>query len=443
MKKTDLNALYRAHAKNQLSPTKEEQALVSKLYEAFKNAIGGQSIIIGSYARYTAIRPLHDLDILYIDGKFDPANLKPQQILSSLENLIKTKFQNPTQFEYKASLQTHSVTIAFMKNGQEVFAVDIVPAFSSGAKNEYGDDIYWVPEILLYGPRRRRTEYKTLNETKKNEVDWWLKSDPRGYIRAATELNALNSDFRKAAKLVKRWKHNCKAAFPEFKLKSFHVEQIVYEIVRSTPRIEISDVIFAFLQDLPNFIQSPRIRDRADTSKFIDDYVGQLNAAERGVILEARDAFMLKLENIGTNTSIASLLEASRYQRTGIAEEFLFDQGIPTYIDPSLVLTISGNVLGRNGGFREFLLDLVGRIEVDRKIEFRVARNTTSADTFKWKVKNDNSSQQPRGEITDHRTRNDPEIVKYNGQHYVECFAIKGGVCVAKARQNVVLDRWI
>ncbi|MEK9174940.1 MAG: hypothetical protein AAB725_03140, partial [Patescibacteria group bacterium] len=98
-----------------------------------------------------------------------------------------------------------------------------------------------------------------------------------------------------------------------------------------------------------------------------------------------------------------------------------------------------GNVLPRDGGFRAKILDAIGLIEVDRKIEFRIVGNQPDADLFKWKVKNDNNSEQPRGEITDHRTLRDPEHSLYNGNHYTECYAIKDGVCVARARQNVVL----
>ncbi|NIT99702.1 MAG: hypothetical protein GWN01_01780 [Nitrosopumilaceae archaeon] len=76
---------------------------------------------------------------------------------------------------------------------------------------------------------------------------------------------------------------------------------------------------------------------------------------------------------------------------------------------------------------------------MDRKIEFRISTDDTGADLYKWKVKNDDSSEEPRGEISDHHTKNDPESSKYRGNHYVECYAIRDGVCIAKARQNVVI----
>ena len=62
-------------------------------------------------------------------------------------------------------------------------------------------------------------------------------------------------------------------------------------------------------------------------------------------------------------------------------------------------------------------------------------------DYYSWKVKNDDKCIQPRGEITDHHTMNTPEQTKYKGNHYVECYAIRNGVCVAISRQNVILHQ--
>jgi hypothetical protein len=99
-----------------------------------------------------------------------------------------------------------------------------------------------------------------------------------------------------------------------------------------------------------------------------------------------------------------------------------------------------GEVQERDG-FRKSILNKSGLISVDRKIKFRINGNSPNVDLFKWKVKNDNSSKEPRGEITDYQTRNDPENTKYSGNHFVECYAILNNTCVAKARQNVKLER--
>lgn len=441
MRKNELNSHLREYSKSSLSPNQSEQKLVSDLYLAFKNALGQKTLMIGSYARYTAIRPLHDLDILFIAGKYDPTHLDPKLIMDDVHKLIDKHFINPTQYPTKISQQTHSITVKFFEGEKEIFSVDVVPAFTSTEKNNYGEEIYFVPEILRYGPNKRIDAYETLSKSIKAEKEWWILTDPRGYITAATELNNKNSDFRKAAKIVKRWKHNCKKNLANFKLKSFHIEQCLYEIFSDHPMIEVADAIFELFYSLPKIITKPQIKDRADSSKFIDEYIGSLTDAEKAVIIQARDGFLIKLENIASKSDINDLFTASIRLRKSDSETYLFDKHIPTYTDSDLSFKIIGKVLANQGKFTESYLDDVGRIAVSKHIKFDISIDNTSAEDYKWKVKNDDNSPQPRGEITDNKTANDPEFTSYEGRHYVECYAIKNGVCIAKSRQNVVLDK--
>jgi hypothetical protein len=445
MKKQELNNLLREYIKNDLSPTKEEQDLASSLYSAFKSVLGQNCFLTGSYARFTAIRPLHDLDIIFIAGKFDPNNLNPQAILSGLQKSIQSNFQNPTKYQIMISLQTHSISISFMESGSEKIAVDIVPALLSGEKNEFGDDIYFVPEILNLSRHNRKVLYASLTNAKKAETEWWIRSDPEGYIKATLDLNTQNSDFRKAAKFVKRWKHNCKEKNEDFGLKSFHVEQLIFRIFKQNPRLDITDAIFKFFCELPENIFQPQVKDRADPNRFIDSYISDLSLTQINLIKEARDAFLIKLEYLAEAPSISDLLNAAFHKRASnnkgcCTEQYLFDSNIPTFIEKDKVLRIYGTALPTSGGFRERILDAIGLIERERKIRFRITGDAPDVDLFKWKVKNDNRSIEPRGEITDHSTRNDPESTRYKGEHYVECYAIKDGVCIARARQGVKLE---
>jgi hypothetical protein len=347
---------------------------------------------------------------------------------------------NPTPYQTNISKQSHSITISFLEGQKEVFAVDVVPAFTSGEKNNFGDEIYWVPEVVLVGRSKRHALYEILDETKKNEIEWWLKSDPRGYIRATSQLNSINGDFRKAAKFIKRWKHSTSAAHETFKLKSFHIEQVLFAIFSKNRTINVADSVFEFFCSLPAAITRPQIRDRADQKRFIDEYLGELSDSEKDVIIQARDFVLVTLENLSDDSAISCLLSGDLHKRASRTEEYLFDSKIPVFLERDKHIGIVGNVLARNGGFRPFILNMLGIIQIDRKIRFE-ARTVEEFeyDLLKWKVKNDDSCPQPRGEITDHRTRNDPESTKYKGSHFVECYAIRDNVCVARARQNVVL----
>ena len=147
---------------------------------------------------------------------------------------------------------------------------------------------------------------------------------------------------------------------------------------------------------------------------------------------------MIKLEEFSEPSSVAELVEAYFYQRSS-SEQFLFDSKIPVLTDDSFSFDIIGNVQERKGGFRQYILDRLGLIAVDRKIRFDISGERPHANLFKWKVKNDPRSEDPRGEITNHSTKNAIEHTKYQGNHFVKCYAILDDICVAKSKQNVVL----
>jgi Adenylyl/Guanylyl and SMODS C-terminal sensor domain len=440
MKSPEISAKLRDYVASSVSPTQAERDLVSRLYAAVRECLGGKCYLVGSYARFTASRPMHDIDVLFVAGEFDANRVDPASVLSRLQQNLNSSFQNPTPYRVAISKQTHSITISFVEINRERFAIDVVPAFTSGLKNEFGDDIYWVPEILRVGRRNRNVQYQSLAKVKKREAEWWITSDPRGYISVATNINEANPDFRRATKLAKKWKHNCKSANKEFALKSFHVEQAMVETLKRDPRLSIFEILFRFFCDLPDLIVRPQIPDRADKSKFIDEYVRDLSAEQRRLILDARDFLLIQLENVSAESAISDIVRGGSYTRAAESEQFLFDERIPVLTDPDAQLRIRAYVKPKPG-FRPFDLDGPGIINTDRRIEFSAEFFAPSyrADLLKWKVKNDNSSPQPRGEITDHRTRHNPELTKFKGAHFVECYAIKDGRCVARKRQNVVL----
>ena len=438
MRKTELSTALRQYVRENLSPRPEERELVSKLYISFQDLLGKSNCFqIGSYPRFTAITPLHDLDILYVVGNWTYSVPDPADILRKLQERIKKEYKNPTKYELVVELQTHSITVTYLDNKKEIFSIDIIPAYARD-KNEFEDDKYMVPEIISEGHSKRKRIYEEISKGIYHMN--WIKSDPKGYIELARRTDAINNDFRKAVKFIKGWRSACKRYDENFKLKSFHIEQIVFNYFSQSPSIEVFDAIFYFFCDLPIYLEEAQISDRADNTRKVDEYIDQLTYEEKQSIIQARDYFLIKFENLIGVSNIADLLQVGFHKRASVTEEYLFDSRIPVLLQNEERLKIQGRILPRAGGFRERILDVLGLIEVDRKIEFRIVGDRPQADVFKWKVKNDDSSKQPRGEIVDNSTLNDPENTKFKGKHYVECYAIRNGVCIARARQNVVLD---
>ncbi len=438
MRRPEINAALRKLAKEHLSPTETERNFVSMVYASIQAVLGEKNCLqIGSYPRFTAITPLHDLDVLYVIGVQGGDTSSASRVLRDLQQTLKRDYKNPTRYTFEISLQTHSISIAFMEGEEEVFAVDIVPAYPFG-KNEFGEDTYLVPEIFSKSHRAKMRRYEELAE--RRQAMTWINSDPRGYIHVARDVNDANPDFRKAVKIAKAWKQACCEASESFKLKSFHLEQVITGYFQVNRSVDIFDAVFRFFCDIPSLLVKPMIPDRADPGRMIDAYVADLTPLERRTVIQARDHFLIQLENLSGSSDVPNLLKAGFRERAGTAESFLFDQRIPVLIEDDAILRIEGFVLVRDG-FRSFVLDTRGLISIDRKIRFSVVRAVPSVDLYKWKVRNDDSSPQPRGEITNHSTANNPEITMYSGKHFVECYAIRDGVCIARARQNVELQR--
>ena len=87
MKKSNINALLRSYVKENLTPTTEDIQFVSNIYQSFNDLLGVNNCIqIGSYPRYTAIKPLHDLDVLYIMGDWNSSTTNPIFDLNTIAN---------------------------------------------------------------------------------------------------------------------------------------------------------------------------------------------------------------------------------------------------------------------------------------------------------------------------------------------------------------------
>jgi hypothetical protein len=119
--------------KSLLTNTEDQRSTVSSIYSAVCAVLGDKKCLqIGSYPRYTAINPPHDLDVLYVLGTWDGKEPRAEGALRKLKARFEKEFKNPTSFAYVIRLQTHSISVSFLDGDREVFAVDVVPALKYG-----------------------------------------------------------------------------------------------------------------------------------------------------------------------------------------------------------------------------------------------------------------------------------------------------------------------
>lgn len=276
------NNIINKYISDNLSPTEEQRNYITEKYEELHAFLSGNCFQTGSYARFTAGNPVHDLDTFH---PVKDASIKddPSIVLGALYGLLEKAYSESTITKIKGiSIQTHSVTIEFADAPQGEFNIDIVPAIELDEKNEYGDPLYCVPEILLLNKHNRQRRY----EAAENKSMSWIKSDPRGYIKAASDLNKKNSAFRHTSKWLKSWRHACKLIYgDDFHLKSFHLEQIIFNYFIEHPDTTTLEAAIGCMGSLPTFLDKPQFPDRADPEVFIDGYITGLSPADRRLIL--------------------------------------------------------------------------------------------------------------------------------------------------------------
>ncbi len=303
MNDQELNAKIANYSRDNLSPTPQQRSKISSRYAEISGFLGGSCFMAGSYARYTAVRPPKDLDVIWVCDDVKLTH-EPRRILDNLALHLKSCYRDRSSERVTIEIQDHSITVIF-EDDPDNFSIDVVPAGKTEKVNEFGDSIYCVPEIQKLSHTLRKSFSGPAN---------WILSDPKGYISEASDLEELTSGrFRKTAKIVKSWRQKHKVALGDaFKLKSFHVEQLVTRHLSRQPNDTITVVLRTVFGGINAAIEGPSIRDRADNTVFIDQYVVDLTPSERAKILHLqREAFELvtRLETASDDREINKILD--------------------------------------------------------------------------------------------------------------------------------------
>lgn len=436
MIRNDVNAKLRDFART-LSPTQLEKNFVRKVYGSLQETLGESNCIqIGSYPRFTATTPMHDLDILYTLGDWpQKGDLQdPDALLDAVCTLIRQNYQEfcPEGYSFTVTAQNHSVVIEF--SGAREISVDVVPCYSYGT-NSYNQPTYKVPHVIKEKDRSKRHK----QEWDPTDKSQWILSDPRGYISQATEVGK-NQDFRKSVKIIKHWKRTLRDIDDSLKLKSFHLEQVLTQNFQDNPDLDLLKAVFDFFIELPDIIDNPnQIEDRAQSGKYIDDYLSDLSDMQKQKIRRSRDMVLVRLEEVD-KLRAEEVFTASEYYRDP-KEQFMFDEGYLMTVDNDHSFDISYDEQDQYENRRRRRARLKNKLPKKKSLYFKIIDGMEDNLTYFWKVQNSKSltgRSQRRGEITEGHTANNPETTEYTGEHYVECYGVNAlGECIRRARCEV------
>lgn len=224
----NIESLLKGMAHN-LEPTVNQKKAASASHQYLRglmdtDGIGNRvlgSYLSGSYARGTAVKPLDDVDIIFlIDESQWPTGFlamrpKPSVVLRSFANAVRYRYDKSSAFMQRRSIRLELSHID----------IDCVPAIEIPGSNHI-----WVGD--------------------RND-DAWIKSSPKLHHAALTKANQL-CDGRAVPtiKLLKAWNKSLPSTA---QVRSFVIETIAVTALTAEPQKTLQDCVLEFFDFVAQF----------------------------------------------------------------------------------------------------------------------------------------------------------------------------------------------
>ena len=384
--------------------------------------------IVGSIGRKTAIAGSSDLDILFnlpnsVYKKYDNYKSNGQSaLIQDVKKAVQERYPNSD-----ISGDGQVVVIAFNK-----YTVELVPGFKQS------DDRFKYPDTHDGGS--------------------WKYTDP---LSEQDECENCNSDsngtYYDFCHILRSWKNTI-----GFEMGGLLIDTLIYNFFQENEDFKDSstDDYLKILTDLYKYLEN----QNPDQSYWLA--VGsnqQVSNTDNGAFVSKAEKAYDKLEGTTNatpeiNDTLRELLgsdfpkaEEQTNRSAGYSQRILktFDRGAPSEkfkeelvpVDIRYSLRIDCKVT--QDGWRPFLLRThKGLLRHNKKLDFYISStNCPRPYDIWWKVRNVGSEAERknmiRGSIDKTNDSHHKEHTDFAGPHYVECFLVKNGVCVARDRIEV------
>lgn len=393
---------------------------LNKEFRGYDSTIAN-SLQVGSYGRYTGIKGISDLDMLYImpKSKWDTyKNGKQSQLLTDVKDAIKARYP-------KTDIRKDRLVVTVTYTN---FHVEVQPVFEE--KDDEGNSFFRYPDTYNGGS--------------------WKTTKPRQEMQAVKDLNdKKNKNLRLLCKMARAWKNKHGVG-----MGGLLIDTLAYNFMKSTTDYDnksylyfdwLSRDFFKFLSEEPDkdHYQAPGSnQDVKVKKKFQKKAKEAYDLCLKAIEAENDGSVNDKWKKVyGRNFPAAETIQKSSTAWRD-TEEFIEDlHPVDIRYSMSLDCDVSQN------GFRENSLAymLMRRIPLlsNKKLLFTVVDTDVPAPyTLKWKVLNRGAEAKRRdcirGQIVlgeGHQRKR--ESTDFQGEHFVECYAIKNGVVVARASIDV------
>lgn len=378
------------------------------------------SLQVGSYGRKTAIDGISDLDMVFEISDEDFQKYDSRKNNGQSDLLQDTK---------SAIKETYSST-DIRGDGQVVvvnfsnYIVEVCPS------NLQSDNSYKYPDS--------------------NDGGSWKITKPRDEISELNSFNqTTNSNLKNLCKMTRAWKNK-----NGVKMGGLLIDTFCYNFLKinskhhSTTYSNYDELVrdfFKYMSELSKeqkFWYAPGSNQKVYKksnfhSKAKKAYNNSKDAIEKK---DNKTVYGIWRKIFGYKFPYPkSILEESKNYSAN--EEFIENQ-YP--IDIRYNLNI--DCLVKQQGFRDALLSKIGILRSTKKLRFYISGNEVPKPyEVKWKVKNlgpiAKKRNMFRGQIlNDQGNEFRNENTNFNGEHYVECYIIKNGVCVATDRIDVPIS---
>lgn len=383
------------------------------------------SLQVGSYGRWTAIKGISDLDMLYIMPKSsweDYKNGKQYQLLADTKDAIRARY--PTT---DVRVDRLVVTVTYTN-----FHVEVQPVF------EQDDGSFKYPDTYNGGS--------------------WKITKPREEMTAMKEFNQdKNKNLRRLCKMARAWKNKHGVG-----MGGLLIDTLAHNFLKSTTDYDsrsflyydwLSRDFFKYLMEQPDqdhykalgSNQNVRVKKKFQ-KKAKKAYELCLLAIQAGDSDSAHDKWK-KVYGRPFSAKSTQIAQAS-------TESIQSWRNTEQHIDDLYPIDIRYNMkleceVSQNG-FRDNLLkNMIAKkipLLINKNLHFNIVEiDVPPPYQIKWKVLNRGVEAKKkdciRGQITsDNGHREQKESTSFKGEHIVECYAIKNGVVVAKDRIDVPIQ---
>lgn len=384
------------------------------------------SLQVGSYGRFTAIKSISDLDMVYILPWAEYERFKNGRQSALLQEVKKTIQARYPKTDMRGDGQV--VVISFTN-----YQIEVLPAF----ENQDGSFLY--PDT--------------------NNGGSWKTTKPRQEIKAMADLHQdKNKNLRTLCKMIRSWKNYHGVA-----MGGLLIDSVAYNFLNST--IYYDDKSFTyydwlirdFLKYLSELENTNHVFAPGSNQKVYIKKKFQSRAKKaHKLVLEAIEAEEKRNANqkwkkiFGRSfpSAIQATTEAidSSVSTWTNTEEFIEDR---YNIDIRYDLSIDCEVT--QAGFRaDNLLNILARkirLSPNKELKFQIIRNEVKGDfdTY-WKVLNRGEEAQKRNIIRGQiikGSNSKKEKTNFRGDHIVECYIVQNNIVVAKDRIHVPISEGV